>query len=86
MRVTVTPKPNGNVTTGNTSNSTAYQAVILGDCNFDGFVDIMDVTKIQKYLAGRIDLNNRELLAADFNKDGVVDNQDSSDIISFIIT
>ena len=86
LRVTVTPKPNGNVITGNTSNSTAYQAVILGDCNFDGFVDIMDVTKIQKYLAGRIDLNNRELLAADFNKDGVVDNQDSSDIISFIIT
>ena len=84
LRVTVTPKPNGNVITGNTSNSTAYQAVILGDCNFDGFVDIMDVTKIQKYLAGRIDLNNRELLAADFNKNGVVDTLDSNAILSYL--
>lgn len=72
LRVTVTPQPNGNVITGNTSNSTEYQAVILGDCNFDGFIDTIDVTKIQKHLAGIIELNNRELLAADYNKDGLL--------------
>ena len=84
LRVAVTPQPNGNVITGNTSNSTSYQAVILGDCNLDGFVDSYDALQIQKYSVGRIQFDDRQLLAADFNKDGVVDTLDSSAILYYI--
>ena len=86
LRVAVTPQPNGNVITGNTSNSTSYQAVILGDCNLDGCVDSFDALQIQKYSVGRVHFDDRQLLAADFNKDGVVDSLDSSAIMVYINT
>ena len=84
LRVAVTPQPNGNVITGNTSNSTSYQAVVLGDCNLDGCVDSFDALQIQKYSAGRVHFDGRQLLAADFNKDGVVDSLDSSAILYYL--
>ena len=49
-------------------------------------MDLFDALQIQKYAAGKIELDNRNLLAADFNKDGVVDSLDASAIMVYINT
>ncbi len=50
----------------------------LGDANCDGNVDIIDVTRIQKYRAEIIDLNDLELKNADVNGDGEVTIRDAT--------
>ena len=77
LRVTVTPQPNGNVISGNTSNSTNVRTVILGDCDLDGSITSLDAIQIQKYVVGKVEFTERQLLAADFNKDGTVNIMDS---------
>ena len=86
LRVTVTPQPNGNVISGNTSNSTNVRTVILGDCDLDGSITSLDAIQIQKYVVGKVEFTERQLLAADFNKDGIVDIFDSNAIMVLLNT
>ena len=44
----------------------AYE-YILGDVNSDGGVNIADVLKIQNWLSKKLELTNKELLAADID-------------------
>lgn len=59
-----------------TSDSTACKVVILGDVNLNGVVEINDATLVSKYLAELVTLDERQLLAADGNRDGSVDVHD----------
>ena len=55
-----------------------------GDVNGDGEINILDVTRIQKYRAGIVDLNEMELLRADVNRDGDVTIRDATLIQMYI--
>lgn len=60
--------------------------VILGDVSFDGFVDVNDVTQIQIYIAGDVDVlpDSYALKAADFNQDNVINVNDVTAVQMFI--
>ena len=50
----------------------------LGDVNLDGRITILDVTLIQKYLAGYASLNSEQLKLADYNEDGMITISDAT--------
>lgn len=61
------------------------QEIILGDVDKSGFVDIRDVTEIQKHLAELGEpLDELALYAADVNGDGDVDISDATSIQLFL--
>lgn len=78
IRVKVTAKQFGNVEypTEKFSSSTIYKAVILGDVNLDGTVTVADATLLRKYLADIVTLDERQLLAADANRDNYINVND----------
>lgn len=51
-----------------------FAEIIVGDCNSDGIVDILDLVKIKKYVAG----NDTDIVFenADCNKNGTIDSDD----------
>lgn len=54
--------------------SSALVPVILkGDINGDGFIDILDLVLISRYLADLEQFTNTQRLAADVNNDGIID-------------
>lgn len=57
---------------------------MLGDVNMDGYVNINDVTAIQRNLAELEDFNELQELAADANRDGVLDISDATTIQMFL--
>ncbi|MBU5462391.1 leucine-rich repeat protein [Lachnoclostridium sp. MSJ-17] len=56
----------------------------LGDVDTDGYVNINDVTSIQRNLAELEDFNELQELAADANRDGVLDISDATAIQMFL--
>lgn len=60
-------------------------AVIKGDVNLDGSVDILDVIMLNKSIFGKYTLNDEQKLAADTNNDGMPDSTDSLRIMKFIV-
>lgn len=56
--------------------STKHKVVILGDVDLNGTVNTNDATLLSKYLAELATLNERQLLTADANKDGVINVND----------
>lgn len=56
----------------------------LADVNLDGYVNINDVTAIQRDLAELEDFNELQELAADANRDGFVDISDATTIQMFL--
>lgn len=57
--------------------------VIIGDVNYDGYVDNLDAAIILKYDAGILDFGENELKRGDYNGDGDVDNIDASYILKY---
>lgn len=43
--------------------------LVMGDVNKDGNIDVYDVTTIQKYLVGLVEINSPDLCLADYNMD-----------------
>lgn len=74
-QVTVTLKAEGSVTVKN---------VLLGDANGDGFVDINDVTAIQRHAAEYIVLTGERFRAADIDGDGVLTISDATILQRFL--
>ena len=59
--------------------------IILGDTNFDGIVDILDIVRIINQIMGNSEFNDDEFTAADFNADGIVDVLDIVQIVNYIL-
>lgn len=57
---------------GNGSDSKEYTAVIYGDTNGDGEINIMDLLRVQKKLLNSVTLSDAQSKAADNNKDGQI--------------
>jgi PKD repeat protein len=57
----------------------------LGDTNFDGIVDILDIVRIVNQIMGNSEFNDDEFTAADFNADGIVDILDIVQIVNYIL-
>ncbi len=56
---------------------------VIGDISLDGRISMMDVTRINSYLAGKTTLTEQQLKNADVNADGKVDETDKLLLISF---
>lgn len=57
---------------------------LYGDVNLDGKIDVIDVTLLQRYIAGESVLTDDAVKAADFNKDRIIDVIDATTIQTFI--
>lgn len=57
----------------------------MGDVNYDGEVNIVDVTEIQKYIAGYIEFENQTLKISDTDLSGIVDIKDATKIQKMIV-
>ena len=55
---------------------TQKQDYKLGDVNKDGVVDPRDITRLYRYFAGLVELDEIQMKLADTNADGVVDPRD----------
>ena len=80
------PEPNGEEPIGNlytqsseiSKDITLYaawsnsKAILFGDLNFDGKISLSDVSKLNKYAKGKIELNPTEVFFGDINCDGKI--------------
>lgn len=53
---------------------------LYGDINGDGVISMADANLVQQYLAGIVELDKYQKIAADVNADGVIDIDDVTDI------
>lgn len=67
-------KTSGTISTGDLIgiDNKYFEAVIYGDLNGDGIINLKDLLFMQKYLLGKQDLSGAYKKAADINKDGNV--------------
>lgn len=86
VRVKVSACENGNVIYPKTkfSDSTYCKVVILGDADVDGEITISDVTEVQRYCASMVQFSDEQKLAADVNRNGIVDIADVTAIQQII--
>ena len=72
--------------------SLSINGIIIGDVNYDGIVNIDDVTYLQKYLAGYTndgkimidESDSTEFMIADFNSDRVINIDDVTEIQKYL--
>ncbi len=79
-KVTTTTKPSKATTTKVTTTISSY-----GDVNLDGKVDIVDAIFLNKYLATLIQFSDAQVANADCYQDGVLNDQDTTALMQFII-
>ena len=82
-KVTTTTKPSKTTTTKVTTTNTAIPS--YGDINLDGKVDIVDAIFLNKYLATLIQFSDAQVANADCCQDGVLNDQDTTALMQFII-
>ena len=82
-KVTTTTKPSKTTTTNATTTNTAIPS--YGDVNLDGKVDIVDAIFLNKYLATLIQFSDAQMANADCYQDGVLNAQDTTALMQFII-
>ena len=70
------------ITTGGGS---AVDATLLGDANFDGTIDIRDVTIMSQHIVKMVTLEGESFANGDINKDGIVDVKDLSQLKKYLI-
>lgn len=78
-------KPQTVTETGNTQPTTQPTVNLMGDVNEDGYVNIRDVTLIQRYLVGFVDLSSSQRAKADTNGDGTITVRDATTIQRHLI-
>ena len=83
-KVTTTTKPNKTTTTKATTTTTTTISS-YGDVNLDGMVDILDAVFLNKYLATLIQFSDAQMANADCYQDGVLNDQDTTALMQFII-
>ena len=82
-KATTTTKPSKTTTTNATTTNTAIPS--YGDVNLDGKVDIVDAIFLNKYLATLIQFSDAQVANADCYQDGVLNDQDTTALMQFII-
>ena len=82
-KATTTTKPSKTTTTKATTTNTAIPS--YGDVNLDGKVDIVDAIFLNKYLATLIQFSDAQIANADCCQDGVLNDQDTTALMQFII-
>ena len=80
---TTTTKSSKTTTTKATTTNTAIPS--YGDVNLDGKVDIVDAIFLNKYLATLIQFSDAQMANADCCQDGVLNDQDTTALMQFII-
>ena len=80
-KVTTTTKPSKATTTKVTTTTISS----YGDVNLDGKVDIVDAIFLNKYLATLIQFSDAQMANADCCQDGVLNDQDTTALMQFII-
>ncbi|WP_413409362.1 dockerin type I repeat-containing protein [Paenibacillus amylolyticus] len=60
----------------------AELAVLKGDVDGNGAVTANDALMVTKYLKGKITLTPEQIILADMNNDGIIDNADVVSILS----
>tara|TARA_B110000467_G_scaffold51433_1_gene47093 strand:- start:109 stop:762 length:654 start_codon:yes stop_codon:yes gene_type:complete len=60
-------------------------SLMVGDTNFDGIVNILDIVRIINQIMGNSEFNDDEFTVADFNADGIVDILDIVQIVNYIL-
>lgn len=58
---------------------------IRGDVNYDGRVNVLDMTMISRYLQGRLLFTSYQRRMADYNCDGLVNTNDLTAIADYIM-
>lgn len=68
-------------------NDIAFSSIrpLPGDVTLDDCVDIVDVIVLNKYILGVTTLNERSLLAADYNGDGIINENDSLGTLRHVV-
>lgn len=61
-----------------------YESLIPGDVNSDGYINIKDVTMIQKHIAELEQLDENQSICADTNGDGTINIHDATLIQKYI--
>ena len=59
--------------------------LILGDVNFDGILNILDVVNIVNYVMGTLDPTFEQEQSADYNEDGTINVLDIVQIVNTIL-
>ena len=54
------------------------KTTLIGDADLNGYVDIVDVTTIQKFVALMTEFNDEQLIAADVDENDFVDIVDAT--------
>ena len=83
-KVTTTTKPS-KATTTKVTTTTTTAIPSYGDVNLDGKVDIVDAIFLNKYLATLIQFSDAQVANADCYQDGVLNDQDTTALMQFII-
>lgn len=68
-----------------TSETSKTKCIIFGDTDLDGYVNIDDATRIQKYLVYLTEFNNEQKMVADFDRDGEVSINDVTAIQKMLV-
>ena len=88
-KATTTTKPSKTTTTKATTTTITTTTNIAipsyGDVNLDGKVDILDAVYLNRYLATLIQFSDVQIANADCYQDGVLDDQDTTALMQFII-
>ena len=61
------------------------QSITIGDINFDGSVDILDVVVQVNAILNSVELSSSEFQAADINGDGILNVLDVINLINYIL-
>lgn len=59
--------------------------LIAGDANQSGSVDILDLITVNKATLGTVKLSDAQIMAVDFNHNGIVDSEDSLVLLKYLV-
>ena len=68
----------------NVDNGSITDAVLVGDVNGDGYVNVKDVSAIQRFCAEMMDLSSVRRIAANVDRDGDVTLKDATELQRFL--
>ena len=84
-KTTTTTASNVPATTTTTKQTGVTPLPQCGDINEDGVISLADAVRLAKYLAGTVTLSDAALSSADCSLDGVVDEEDLTLLVQYLV-